>query len=917
MAASFDIVAKLRADTSQFIAGLKSGEVASTKFAASMGGVSNAVAVGAAAAVATAGVMLYKLGSSFHEAYKQIRVGTGATGESLDELKQSFNNVFAQTPASMKDVGATIADLNTKLGLTGAPLENLSLQLLKLSRITGTDLKTNIESVTTVFKNFGVSASDQKSKLDLLYRASQTSGVSVAELSDQMAKGGIVLRQVGFDFDSTAALMGTLAKAGIEIRDVLPAITKALATAGKSGEDASVMFGQTFNAIRDAKTPIEATGIALDVFGARGGPRLAAAIQEGKLSYEDYMKTIQDGTDTISKASGDVSTFGGKLSIVGHQLMIAFQPLATSVFNAMNEAMKKAMPIFTAMTGALSKVTDSFLSLPTPIMLAIPAIAGIVLAIKGFIALQALISGMAMAVIGAFGTMAAAAGGYAAEFLVAMKVSEAAALEAGYFIQSALGPIAIALAAAFVGYTLLSQGARDSAKEQKEFAATLDEQSGAWTENTRKLVENNLAKKGLLDQMNEAGISVDRVRQFVEDQSGSWVKQTKALELAEAAMGNYSTGAESNRNQTKKLTEEISAQGGVRNQLIADLGRTGLLTNDLVDTLYNEADAYDKKKKMLEAVGVATEMSSGKTKEAAEAAYAAKQANDAQAESVKKLHDELRAAADPYFANLKAQREMNDAQAEYNKLSNNGKIINAETQRAYETLIEKAGGYYDSLSALEQGQLTGAASSERLQQYLDTLARLGIDPNSAAAKLLKEELLKSGEAMDLLSQPSGRAAEILKEFRDRGLEPTSEAARGLQEELKRAGYIAIVGLDGKVVTMKLQLDSWKFWSNLNAVQSFFAGLTPEQQAAAAATMAGARALGGPVIAGASYLVGERGPELFTAPQSGYVVPNSALTSTRQDQSTGSGGDVYVTVNGSNLTPGDVGREVLWAMKVRR
>lgn len=42
------------------------------------------------------------------------------------------------------------------------------------------------------------------------------------------------------------------------------------------------------------------------------------------------------------------------------------------------------------------------------------------------------------------------------------------------------------------------------------------------------------------------------------------------------------------------------------------------------------------------------------------------------------------------------------------------------------------------------------------------------------------------------------------------------------------------------------------------------------------SLAGARADGGPVTGGKSYLVGERGPELFTPPTSGNIVPNSAL-----------------------------------------
>ena len=39
---------------------------------------------------------------------------------------------------------------------------------------------------------------------------------------------------------------------------------------------------------------------------------------------------------------------------------------------------------------------------------------------------------------------------------------------------------------------------------------------------------------------------------------------------------------------------------------------------------------------------------------------------------------------------------------------------------------------------------------------------------------------------------------------------------------------------------------------------------------------GARASGGPVSGGSSYLVGERGPEIFTPSSSGMITPNSAI-----------------------------------------
>ena len=48
-----------------------------------------------------------------------IRVGTGATGDELAQLQDDFRTVAKSTTAGFGDIGDVIADLNTRLGLTG------------------------------------------------------------------------------------------------------------------------------------------------------------------------------------------------------------------------------------------------------------------------------------------------------------------------------------------------------------------------------------------------------------------------------------------------------------------------------------------------------------------------------------------------------------------------------------------------------------------------------------------------------------------------------------------------------------------------------------------------------------------------------------------------------------------------------
>ena len=120
-----------------------------------MGGALKAGMLAGGAAIAGAGFAVLKFGGEFDAAFDKIRVGTGATGEALDSLEADFKSVLTSIPTNTEDASTAIADLNTRLGLTGEPLRDMSKQILELSRITDTDLGTNVEKVTRLFGDWG------------------------------------------------------------------------------------------------------------------------------------------------------------------------------------------------------------------------------------------------------------------------------------------------------------------------------------------------------------------------------------------------------------------------------------------------------------------------------------------------------------------------------------------------------------------------------------------------------------------------------------------------------------------------------------------------------------------------------------------------------------------------------------------
>lgn len=314
----------------------------------------------AGAGIAAPVVLLEKLGATFDEQFDKIRLGTGATGAALSGLQDDFRAVARSGPSSFGDVSDAITDVSRQLGLTGQPLQATSRSLLDLSRITGTDLKTNLKAASGLFNQFGVSAGDQTKKLDVLFRISQQTGVSVSDLATSMAAGGAQFRAAGFTFESTGALLGLLAKNGLDAGAVIPALSRAMATAAKDGKPAQQVFQDTFDAIRNAPTDTAAAGVALDVFGAKAGPKFAALIREGKLSYQEFAQAVSDGGDTISQAASDTDDWGQKLDTLKNNVLLAFEPVATTVFEGLNSLIDAVAPSLTVASEAVAAFFAGF-----------------------------------------------------------------------------------------------------------------------------------------------------------------------------------------------------------------------------------------------------------------------------------------------------------------------------------------------------------------------------------------------------------------------------------------------------------------------------------------------------------------------------------------------------------------------------
>lgn len=327
-------------------AGETAGDVAGAGFASKFTGAvkGGAVVAGAGLTAAIGGLGLAaKLGGQFDDAFDTIRVGTGATGEDLAALQDDFRAVFGSVPTEMGPAAAAIADLNTRLGVTGEPLQTLSEQFLELSRITDTDLGQNIETVTRVFGDWGVETENQSAKLDALFRASQATGPSVDRLSQLMVQFGSPLRQLGFDFDQTAAILGKFEQEGVNTELVMGSMRQALGRMARDGEPAQETLQRVTEEIANAGSVSEANALALELFGARAGPDMAAAIREGRFEVGELLDTVANGEETITGAADDTADFAEKFQTLKNKALLGLEPIATKVFDALGRGIDIVM----------------------------------------------------------------------------------------------------------------------------------------------------------------------------------------------------------------------------------------------------------------------------------------------------------------------------------------------------------------------------------------------------------------------------------------------------------------------------------------------------------------------------------------------------------------------------------------------
>jgi len=314
----------------------KSIEQAGTDTASSVEAMADALAnAGVAAAIAEIGEAAVEMASTFDEATAAIVEGTGATGEALEDLQdaaiESFGNM-KNADADLNDVAGVVAELNTRLGLTGDEATVTADKVLTFSQHVGTDAVGSVDSIVDVMKRWHLEGDDMDALLDDLVTSNQACALSVDDFTGYLTKNSTQFQELGFSMEDSLAFMTSLSDGGANVSVVMSGLTKTVTNLSDVTDDVPGAFQDAITAIGECDSVSEAlnaqvgdTGKTVEeVFGKKAAQEIATCVQNGNFDLERFSSALADNQGIMMQTAEDATTMGDEMSRVTNNVAATF-----------------------------------------------------------------------------------------------------------------------------------------------------------------------------------------------------------------------------------------------------------------------------------------------------------------------------------------------------------------------------------------------------------------------------------------------------------------------------------------------------------------------------------------------------------------------------------------------------------------
>ena len=308
------------------------------------------------AGIAGIGAASIKAFTELDEGYDTIVTKTGATGEALEGLTKSADNIFGSMPEDMATVGEAIGEVNTRFHSTGEELESTSKQFVQFASINGTNVTQSVDQVEKIMKAWNVDASQTGNLLGLLTAKAQETGISVDTLEGYVLDNNAQFKEMGLTLPQAINLMAQFDANGVDSTQAMAGLKKALQNATSEGKSMDEALSDTIGSIKNAKTETEAMQIATELFGKKGAAEMTKAIRENRVDLTSLSSSMKEYGSTVE------DTYNGTLDPIDNS-KVAMNNAKLALSTLASTAQTSAAPMIETLTGKIQDLTKWFQSL--------------------------------------------------------------------------------------------------------------------------------------------------------------------------------------------------------------------------------------------------------------------------------------------------------------------------------------------------------------------------------------------------------------------------------------------------------------------------------------------------------------------------------------------------------------------------
>lgn len=763
--------------------------------------------------------------AKFTKVMIDMATSTNMTADEAATSMARFANIMGIPMNQVDRLGAAVVALGNDGASTESEIMEMGLRIAGAGRVAGLS-SPQVLALANALSSVGIEAESGGSSMSTL----------LIKISEAVTSGGEKLERF-------AEVAGMSAQAFAAQWRENP--TKALVAFEKGLEGVKQSGGDVFGTLNSLEiTEIRQRDAVLRLAGAHD--LLAASLLTGQKGWED-------NTALINEANKRYLTTESRVKIARNQLA----DLAITVGDTL-------LPVLGSLATTVGGVLDAFNDLPGPVKAAVTilaAVAGTILLVGG----GAL---MAAPRIAAMNATLATLGG----------VSGAAATGLRAVSSVMFGPWGLAITAAVVGVGMLVDSQRKAREQVQQLKDTLDEQTGALTDNTRAFVAKSLSDEGVLEVAEDLGLSMKDVTDAALGQDDAIKRVNGQLD---AMKGKYAEGGRSAMDSAaglRKVRDAINGNNESLAEAVAQQRREAAAVGESTQAHQEAAPVAETVADSIASIGKESGLTESEVKDLEKAIEDVKN-------SLRLLNGEVLNSEEANIAFRDQMRAMTK------EVKENGASMAANTatgDRNRQMLIDGIEAAKRSAEAVfdktdkEKGHSAAVRASNsvmaaNIKKLYDTAVASGISKDAAA---------------DYIAKILGIPKTSVTKYTAPGLATALEKSGALESTANR-----LDGMDVRTTFTTQYIRNYKTTGDPDV--SYGHGMPG--RGSATPNWGGARARGGPVGSGSLYLVGEDGPELAMFDRPGDIIPANTTSQLLRGFAAGMGGiNLEAAKNGGRL-----------------